>query len=571
MLLKKIFFIFFLLFSTSVSAGNISNGKNIYIKKNKNFYCLNILKSIKLNFLNYSKNFHLYKNKKKILKLNNYINFSKNNFFSLNKFNFLKFFNNKKIVNEIFFLNYFKNFYIKNNINNTIFLKKIISLHKLFFFHKNHNKKYLSNSFFLKNKFNNICNINFLNYKNNYIQKKLNIFKNFNFKNIFNRRNIKNFHISTSYDKDKGLFLQLLLLEKNIFNTNNELYFRILKNFIDTKINIYLIKSLTSFKDFFLKSDAFINHFKENNYSKKNYINKLFGFCSLLSSPIKNNKKFSMSLGYQNIKLSYISPHINLFQYLSSISKKFSLKTKRNTFFINDFFVKYMFDFNNIKEKNFFKNGVHAKILGKLSLPLFDNFYNKIFLKIHQYTSFKNLFNLVIHNVLELGFGSSLGKNVYPFYENYKFSKKNLRSGFKDNSIGPTAIYYKLNYNNIQNKEMLRTSKFYPSTDYLGGNEIIHLNTELLFPKVKVLYNFFKCFQIGFFSDIIRIVDHQWDNRMLLYSINKKMNFINPNKLYFSVGSFARLITSLGPISVTFSLPICPNDFSDSCFKKFMY
>ncbi|VFP88192.1 Outer membrane protein assembly factor BamA [Buchnera aphidicola (Cinara piceae)] len=403
-----------------------------------------------------------------------------------------------------------------------------------------------------------------------YAQKKVGSDNLVNIHHIFNENNnTRDINISTTVEKERGLLLKLLFLEKNLIGTGAELYIKILKNFSDTNINIFLLKPLGLLKNFFLKSDIFFNSFKKKYVSSSNSFNKICGFYTSIKTPYIKNKKFSISYGYEKTQILNNILHFSLIQYLLSFPKDFFLNYKINNFFVNDFFIKYMFDFNNIKEKDFFKMGMHIKFLGKLILPFSDNFYHKIFFCLNQYVPLESMYNILLHNYMEFGTGLTLNKHIIPFYENYKFYKKKIHSGFNDNSVGPTAVYYRNNINKNTNNQNQIQSHFFPSSEFIGGDMMLHANTELLFPNLKILKKFFKSCQGGIFIDAINIWNTKWKNRTFLYSIKHALNFNDPSQIHLSIGTFFHCQSFFGPITFTFALPVYPFNVSNHCVSRF--
>uniref|UniRef100_A0A451DF80 Outer membrane protein assembly factor BamA n=1 Tax=Buchnera aphidicola (Cinara pseudotsugae) TaxID=2518978 RepID=A0A451DF80_9GAMM len=381
--------------------------------------------------------------------------------------------------------------------------------------------------------------------------------------------NTRTFNVSTNYGKDRGLLLQLLLLDKNLLGTGSELYVRILKNFADTDVKIHLLKPVGFLKNFFLRSDMFYNFVHKRYFFAHKYVDKLFGFSSSLYTSNLKHKKFSVSFEYEKVKIMCKTPYITLYQYFSSLSEKLLLKPRTSDFFVNDFFVKYIFDFNNIKEKDFLKKGCHIKFIGKFTLPVSDNFYHKLFFNVNQYVSLKNMYNSILHNFLEFGTGFTSGKHVFPFYENYKFYNKQTKSGFQDNSIGPTAVYYEHNNDLVDSQKHQNSSNLFPSTKHIGGNILVHANTELLFPNIHIVKKIFNMFQVGLFVDAVNIWDTSKNNTIPLYLISNSNNINNSDSAHISVGAFMRWISCFGPITLYASAPLHPYNTPNNCLDEY--
>lgn len=440
------------------------------------------------------------------------------------------------------------------------FFKKILYSNKKFYFNKQQIKNICKHLF----KIGLFDSIYVVIKKDSYYPYKLNV-KYYFEENPNNRK----MDIHTNYKLKQGLMLNLLFLEKNFFGTGNTVSIKTLKSFSDTQVHAYVLKPMGLFKNFFLKSDLILNNVKQKYFHSYKYINKFFRFYTSLYTSKFKNKKFSVLYGYENVPIAYSSPHVSLLQYLSLFPKKFLYNTKMSRAFINDFFIKYIFDFNNIKKKNFFKKGVHTKFISKLILPYSDNLYHKIFFSVNQYLPLNKIYNLVLHNYLDLGVGYSLGKHVFPFYENYQLYTKYLNSGFQKNSSGPFAIYFKNQPNNSIDQRNSAEKSLFASTHFTGGNRMIHSNIELLLSNIPILRKLFKCCQAGLFLDTFNIWDSQWKNKLSCMSIQNSVHFNKPHCIYISLGTFFRLLSGFGPVTFTFSLPFPPYPIPGHFLKKF--
>ncbi|WP_172598448.1 outer membrane protein assembly factor BamA [Buchnera aphidicola] len=382
---------------------------------------------------------------------------------------------------------------------------------------------------------------------------KIDIFYNFQVS-----KDTRKMNVSTNYDKNRGLLLKLFLLDKNLFETGSEFYVKVLKNFADTDVKIHLLKPVGSLKNFFFRSDFFYNFVHKRYLFAHKYIDRLLGFSSSLYTSSVKHKKFSVSFGYEKIKVICKTPYITLYQYFSSFSDKSLSTSKISNFFVNDFFIKYIFDFNNVKEKDFSKKGYHAKFVGKFTLPISDNFYHKLFFNFNQYVSWENIHDMILHNFLEFGTGFTSGNHVFPFYENYKFYSKKTKSGFQDNSIGPTAVYYRHKNNLISSQQNKNSSNLFASAKYIGGNVLIHANTELLFPNIQTVKKIFNVLQMGVFLDAVNIWNVSKSLSIPLYLISSSKSIRDLDSTHISVGAFMRWMSFFGPVTFDVSAPLYP-------------
>lgn len=381
---------------------------------------------------------------------------------------------------------------------------------------------------------------------------------------IIKPKDNNNTSLSANYDMQEGFLLRFLFLRKNFFGKGNGINIKILKNILFTHAELWLLQPYSFIKDFSARSHFFFHSFRKNHKNKDDYITKKFGFNFSFFTPHINKKKFLLSLGYINHSIIHLSSQISLLHYFSSFKNKFPTEEKIHFISLDDFFIKYIFDYNNFNKFHPPSSGNHIKILGKFMLPFSDNFYHKLIISSEQYLPINKTKNFLLHICSKTGLGFSLGNHVFPFYENFFLGGLHSIRGFKDNTISPRAAYQHLEDSKNTSNKKTNIGSISPSYHFIGGNLITNTNVEFLFAHVPHYKTVFQHVQLGTFLDVGSILDSKWEN---FVSIFKNSNFSDPNVLYISTGFFMRCASFIGPVTFTLSLPIINNHISKNYFN----
>ncbi|WP_075431854.1 outer membrane protein assembly factor BamA [Buchnera aphidicola] len=361
---------------------------------------------------------------------------------------------------------------------------------------------------------------------------------------------------SLGYDATTGLLLRSLYSNKNVLGLGRTIYAKIIKNLQLTNLHLSIIRPLNCLRNFTLKSRYFFHSLENIHVDPSKYLDKYFGFDIKLSSPVINKKKFFVSLGTFSARFPNLLSQFSLMRYIASLykNKKFSPVIK-NTM-INDFIIKYIFDYNNINQKKFLKTGDHIKVKGKFTLPGSENYFHKITVTSDTIFPLEPTKNFLLHIYSTLGIGLSFGKKIFPLYENYYAGGLKSIRGFKIKSLGPTALYCNI-YNLLYKKKNKITDQtMYESTHPLGGNILMNTNMELLFPQIHTTNSLVRFFQYGFFLDTVNIWMSSLKYMLSMFKNTDINKLYNPSTIYMSTGIFFRFFSFLGPMTITFAVPL---------------
>ncbi|MFT8229868.1 MAG: outer membrane protein assembly factor BamA [Enterobacterales bacterium] len=317
---------------------------------------------------------------------------------------------------------------------------------------------------------------------------------------------------------------------------------------------------ITGYNPYYLTNGTSIRSILSfNNINKKNiYGYNLYNFSTndILSFHLCKGNTFNLGINYQNNIINNINPQVILLRYLNSINYTNNNKNVINNNInlnINDIFFSYNWLLNNLDNKNLPTQGLYLNLKNKITIFGSVNEYYKLDLYFKKYIPLNKSKSLILLLKSKLGYAGSLLHNKdIPFYDLYNSGRQYAIRGFKDNSIGPKAVYYKCNNLNKLNINNCILSK---SNDTIGGNAIALVSTELILPNPSYMNNI-NLIRTSLFIDACTILDTKWENSNEITNLGiENFNKLN-NNIHIACGISFKWMSPLGPIIISFAKPI---------------
>ncbi len=548
---------------------------NIFIKLNEGnrYKIYNII--FKSDILNFYKILNLIK--KKEFKKNMYYKYNKikNIISNINIFFKQKGYANLNIsikykkykYNIIFFINinFNKKFYInkilfKGNIKiKKKFLKKNISLVK----------GQLYNISLIKKVILDLKNTNFFIYIK-YKEEFINIYKsnkiNIIYKVLEKKDNI--FNIDVSYGNKNIINYNIKFFKRNFLFYNNNFLIKILKTKFNKSINTFFIYPINGNYNTYIKHEFLFNNLIKNNFNNYGYLNSNYIIKNSIIFLFNKNFKYNLSLNYSNNFLYKVKSQLLYIEYLNSINKKFNLNSLNNNFYINSLFLINNFSFNKL-DNNIFPNfGYYINLYIKYTLLNLYNNYFKINFSFSNYIPLNKYKKWILFINNNIGYVKNLDNKKIPFYEYFNFGKnKNFIRNFNYENINMNKIFINSKSYKCKNKKNICFSK-----SSLEGNFILSNNLDIIIPNYYFLNNYYSKFiRISFFLDNGIILNNNLNN--IFKNINNNNNIINNNYykniLKSSIGIYFNIITPIGPLNLSFGLPINYNNNNEINYFQF--
>ncbi|QJC32489.1 outer membrane protein assembly factor BamA [Enterobacteriaceae endosymbiont of Donacia dentata] len=354
------------------------------------------------------------------------------------------------------------------------------------------------------------------------------------------------------------LSLDTNIKQNNFIGTGYDIDINFNKDFYHSYLEFFILKNNVFLNRVNIGIKIFINKLKENNNFFYDFINKNKGILGIIKFSMDENTLLESNIGFIKNKISNIQPQIALWRYFKSIGYKTYNKLYKN-YLLDEFIIKYSFLHDGLNDFQIPLTGNLISLDTDFTIPLYNNNRNyKIDFNYLQYFSLNSRF---LHNFLEnnslvfllkshIGYGNGFFGGEYPFYKNFLLGGTNSIHGFKNNSIGPKAVYYFSNGNYCKNGG----KTICLSDNAIGGNFLVNINNELIMPVPFLKDEYKEKIKSSIFLDIGNLIDTSWKNDYLskLYKIP---NFNSFSKIKASIGFSLKWYSPFGKITLSYAYP----------------
>ncbi|AKZ66067.1 outer membrane protein assembly factor BamA [Candidatus Palibaumannia cicadellinicola] len=351
---------------------------------------------------------------------------------------------------------------------------------------------------------------------------------------------------------DSGINFNFGIQQDNWLGTGNLVGFSGTKNYYHTSMALSITDSYLTLDGVSLSSKIFVNNYNSNYQELSNYHRKKYGLSTLIGFPIKDNQAINLGLDYVNNAITNIKPQVAICRYFNrnNINTKAITRNKNQDeldFYADDLFFNIIWEYNKLNRKNFPTIGSRLTVSNKITVPSSDNKYYKINLDACNYTSLSNDNHWVLLERASAGYAHGLYGQEVPFYDNFYAGGFSTMRGFRTNSIGPKAAYYRVKNNScfIEN-----------SNDTIGGNAIALASAELIVPTPLLKDKYDHLVRTSFFIDMSNVWDTYWKNTYSTNNIAKIPDYTNSSNIRISSGIAIQWMSPLGPIVFSYAQPI---------------
>lgn len=274
------------------------------------------------------------------------------------------------------------------------------------------------------------------------------------------------------------------------------------------------------------------------------FSSKTYGTGLNLGFPISENNFVNFGVEYANHKLKDMKPQYTMWRYFRSVGKNVSKDNYDFHFETDDLFFNAYWGYNTLDRGYFPTSGVRTSINGKISIPVYDNQYYKVTWDGAYYLPLNLERSWVLLTRARLGYGDGFGGREIPFYDNFYAGGSYLLRGFKGNTIGPKAIYFKDCHDNM--------TYCTPSSDSAGGNALAFAGMELITPTPFVGDKYSSSLRTSFFIDAGTVFDTRWG----LKNVQGVPDYSKPNDIRVSTGIALQWMSPIGPLIFSYAQPI---------------
>ncbi|MGM8908728.1 outer membrane protein assembly factor BamA [Psychrobacter sp. 1U1] len=354
--------------------------------------------------------------------------------------------------------------------------------------------------------------------------------------------------IAAGYSQSGGVTFQLDLTQNNFMGTGNRVKAALSRS--ETRDSYSLGYTDPYFTENGV-SQGVSAYYRETKYDDRNvsnYVTDSYGATLNYSYPVDETKRVSAGVNFDNtaVRGGRWLGVSNVQQIIDDggTTEEFSGEFDGRTSFKNDYNTYNLllgWDYSTLDRPVFPTKGMSHNVNATFGFG--DTNYQKLL-----YTG--NVYYPVYKDVIARGYTKLGYGNDLPFYENFYAGGYGSVRGYEASTLGPRSESY---YNAVNNRESIQKEE-------VGGNALATFGTELILPMP------FK----GDWADQVRPVLFAEGGQVFDTTDKEDRTFINPangndtdvplltqdNDLRFSAGAGVTWYTPIGPISLSYAVPI---------------
>ncbi|MDF7667275.1 outer membrane protein assembly factor BamA [Orbaceae bacterium ESL0727] len=358
-------------------------------------------------------------------------------------------------------------------------------------------------------------------------------------------RNTGSIKFGIGIGSDTGLSFNAGISQDNWLGTGNSVSFDVNTSSRDKTASISMVDPYFTVDGVSLGGSVYYNTFKaDDDDDRSEYSSKTWGATTNFGFPISENNFLRFGTEFANHKLSDMEPQYGMWRYFNSVGEKVKDKDSSFTYTTNDLLLNAYWTYNTLDRGYFPTEGLKVTTSGKITTPVFENRFYKLVSDATYYYPIDYDHKWVFLTRGRLGYGNGLGGKELPFYENFYAGGSSVLRGFKSNTVGPKAVYFRSGCN------LDNTKDCQPSKDAVGGNALAFASGELIVPTPFASEKYADSIRTSLFLDAGTVWDTEWD-----VTSNSVPDYSSPSDIRMSAGLAVQWMSPLGPLVFSYAQP----------------
>lgn len=318
------------------------------------------------------------------------------------------------------------------------------------------------------------------------------------------------------YVEKEGFMFNVGISQDNFFGTGKSASLNLNQSSAATSVNLGYFEPYFTIDGIGLGYNLYYNKTKLNKLYISSYNLDVYGLDVSLRIPVSLYDLISFSVGAQKKEIkSSENAAYHILHFTRDFGKSFNL-----------FPAGVLWQHTNLDRALYPTKGWQNQLGGTITIPGSDLKYYMVSNSTRVYIPIYNEF--ILHLRARLGYGAGYGDGVMPFFEHYYAGGAGTVRGFVQNSLGP------------------RDTRMDPK----GGTALVAGTVEMYLPRL-------------FASNVA------WRPSVFVDAGNVFDNIIKVDKLRVSGGASIQWLSPLGPLSVSYAIPI--RKFSEDNLKSFNF
>ncbi|MGL4206553.1 MAG: outer membrane protein assembly factor BamA [Aeromonadaceae bacterium] len=354
------------------------------------------------------------------------------------------------------------------------------------------------------------------------------------------------------YGTESGISFQFALQQDNFLGTGKKAAFNFNMNDYSKTFDVSYTDPYFTLDGVSLGGRVYYKEFEAGDANLVDYNNQTIGTRVTLGYPINEINRLEYSLGYENNKLSQLQAYAQIRKFWDIYSDN---QDNQGRVVFNDFDFTTSWIRNDLNKGMFPTQGNKQQASAKVTIPGSDLQFFKLSFDDAHYFPLDREHEWVVSGRFKLAYGNGYGKvngydQVLPFFENYYAGGSEWLRGFKNNTVGPKALYL---YNDQGANSIIATDQA------VGGNAMSVASFEFIVPTPFAGDSYRKQLRTSIFFDIGTVWDTTFDPSdygVCSAGCDKFYDYSDPSNWRSSLGVSLQWLSPLGPLAFSFAKPI---------------